>query len=360
MNNIFTKTELKNAGFFQRLLKKEPSENALIEVNNLLASRALIEIQLSDVEAILARYKVDFHLTFLNQLKELYERYLKKCLEDEVLTENEIQELNHLREILILKDQDVIGIHEKLGEDIYRKKYDDAISAGSLNKSKEEFLQKIQENLCLPDSIVNKISEESRNQFISLQLGQIIEDGKVSPDEWEELNAIAKNLNIEVNLDDASKAQLEKMKLYWLIENGDLPEQQVDINLQKTEQCYYSTTIDWLETRTVTQRVNYGGPTFRIKIMKGVYYRAGSVKVQRITSDQLQVIDNGTLYVTNKRLIFIGGRKNSNIQLGKVLSVNPYSDGVGIEKDSGKSPIFRVSDNADILAMTIGRMINEL
>jgi hypothetical protein len=29
--------------------------------------------------------------------------------------------------------------------------------------------------------------------------------------------------------------------------------------------------------------------------------------------------------------------------LNKILAITPYSDGVGIEKDSGKSPIFQTS-----------------
>ena len=150
------------------------------------------------------------------------------------------------------------------------------------------------------------------------------------------------------------------MKLYWLIENGELPVKQVNINLQKSEVCYYYTNADWLENRTVTQKINYGGVGYRVKIMKGVYYRAGSVKVQRITSDQLLQLDSGSLYITNKRIIFVGLKKNTNIQLSKVLFVTPYSDGVRIAKDSGKSPILRVSSNADILAMTLGRVINDL
>lgn len=360
MEKLFTTQNLKTANLFQRVFKKEPKENAFIEVINLLATKPIKEIKLDDIEEIEARYKVNLHTKFLDQLKGLYERYLKKCFEDEVLTDNEVEELNHIRNILVLKDNDISGLHDKLGGDIYRRKYDEAISKGTLEKSKEEFLDKLRENLRLPEQIANKISSESRNKFMDIQMGKIIEDGKVSPDEWEELNAIAKNLNVQINIDEASKAQLEKMKLYWFIENGDLPIKQVDINIQKSEQCYYSTSVDWLETRTVTQRINYGGPSYRVKIMKGVYYRAGSAKVQRITSEQLQLIDSGTVYITNKRIIFVGSKKNSNIQLSKVLSVTPYSDGVGIEKDSGKSPILRVSNNADILAMTIGRMINDL
>lgn len=204
-----------------------------------------------------------------------------------------------------------------------------------------------------------KISNESRQQFMQMQFDKIVADGKISPDEWEELTAIAKNLDDNMKFDEKTKAKVEKLKFYWLIENGELPVKEVSINLQKNEHCYFTSNADWLENRTVTNRINYGGPTARIKIIKGVYYRAGSIGVQRITSEQLQLIDSGKLYITNKRIIFVGNKKNSNIQLSKILSINPFSDGVSIEKDSGKSPIFRLSANADILAMILGRVIND-
>lgn len=360
MENIYKTFEYQKPSIFQRLFKQEPKENAFIELNNLLARKNLKEIQIEQIEEISSKYKVDIRIKFLDRLKELYERYLEKCFADNYLTDEELEDLSLLKHLLLLKDFEINELHNKLGGDIYKRNYEDAIRNGTIEKSKEEFIYKLQQNLKLPDSIANKISSESRNQFMDIQLGKIIEDGKISPDEWEELNAIAKNLNVDMKIDEGSKSNLERMKLYWLIENGELPTKQVDINLQKNEQCYFTIFADWLETRTVTQKINYGGVGYRVKIMKGVYYRAGSVKVQRITSEQLQLIDTGQVYITNKRVIFVGSKKNSNIQLNKVLSVSPYSDGVGIEKDSGKSPILRVSNNADILAMTLGRMLNDL
>ena len=66
------------------------------------------------------------------------------------------------------------------------------------------------------------------------------------------------------------------------------------------------------------------------------------------------------MFITNRRLIFLGRKKNTNIQLNKILSLNPYSDAVGIEKDSGKSPIIKVNENAEILGMILNRVINDL
>ncbi|MEA2488624.1 MAG: hypothetical protein QOH21_416, partial [Acidobacteriota bacterium] len=142
-----------------------------------------------------------------------------------------------------------------------------------------------------------------------------------------------------------TKAQLDRFHWYWLAERGTFPDVAAAINLQRDEVCHFSAAAQMYEMRTETQRVQYAGTSVRIKIMKGVYYRVGSTSVQRITREVLREIDRGTLYVTSKRVIFDGARKNTTIRLASVLSIVPYSDGVEIEKSSGRNPIFTVDDS---------------
>ena len=361
MDNIFKVQELDQPSFFQKLFKKLPKANSVTEINNLLATKPIREIQLEEVDSIASKYKVNLkNKEFSSQLKELYQRYLKKCLEDRIFQEGEVQELNVLKQLFLLTDKDVAELHNQIASEIYKMTFDEAIQDGSLDNNERQLLEKVQINLKLPDDLVKKISEESRTQLMNLKMKQATEDKRISPTEWKELETIAKNLNITLPSDSATKADLDRMKLYWAIENGELPVQSIWINLQAGERCYYNTQVEWYENRTVTQRVNYSGPSYRVKIMKGVYYRWGSSNVQRITQDVLKLIDTGTVYITNKRIIFTGQRKNSNIPLKKVLSITPYSDGVGIDKDTGKSPVLSVAANADILAMMISRMMNDL
>jgi len=356
MTDLYKIEEYIPPNFFQRLFKKPPKDNAFIEVNNLIATRPIGEIEIKEIVLISDKYKVDLHKRFLNRLKALYLKSLIQCLSDNMLDNQDVVFLNHLKDLLMLSDSEVEEINNKEVSKIYDKFFQEAISDGEINKSEEESLEKLKENLRLPAIIEEKISNERRSQFIQLKFDQISADKKISPDEWENFKSIAANLNVTIKPDNS----VEKLKLYWLIENGELPMKEVAINLQKGEQCYFSSNADWLENRTVTKRINYGGPTARIKIMKGVYYRAGSIGVQRVTSEELQTIDSGQVFITNRRLIFLGRKKNTNIQLNKILSLNPYSDAVGIEKDSGKSPIIKVNENAEILGMILNRVINDL
>ena len=91
--------------------------------------------------------------------------------------------------------REVGQLHDKIGSEIYKKSYDEAISKGTLEKSKEEFLDKLKNNLRLPDRIAEKISSESRNRFMDVQMGKIIEDGKISPEEFVILDVQKYELN---------------------------------------------------------------------------------------------------------------------------------------------------------------------
>ena len=359
MEPLYQKIELKKPGFFQRLLNSEPKENAIAEINNLLASKPVPEITNEEIEEIAIRYNVDFYKKYSDQLKELYTTYLKSCLEDHKLTETEITELHHLKNILSLKESDISIIHNNIAGEIYKKTFTEIIKDGRLDKQEEESLKELQKRLLLPDNIEKKISADCRQKFVNNYFQMAIADKRLSDAELAEFEAISNSLQAQVNFDQATKEQLEKFKLYWIIENGKLPKQNVDLNLQKNETCFFHSKCEYLEQRTVTKSIRYGGPSVSIKIMKGLYYRTGSYSVQKVTTDQVQKIDNGIIYITNKRVIFVGNKKNSSIKLDKILSFTPYSNGIEIAKETGRNPIFIVESDADILGMILSRVLND-
>ncbi len=356
---IYKKANLYKQSFFQKLLKQQPEENAIIELNNLLASKPIRDINVLEINDISEKYSLNLISVFPRNIVEFYTAYLYACLEDMNLSDIELEELNHLKKILNLTDVNVNKIHDKIIGMVYQKEFDEVIKDGVITEQEKKFLEKLQNDLRLKDSIADKISSDSRKKLMDDKLKEIIEDGRISPTEEADFLAIAKSLDVEVKIDDASKAMFEKLKLYWTIENAELSPISVGLSLQKSEECYFSTSASWHELRTETTRYNYNGPTARIKIMKGVYYRVGSVKVQPVKRDVLRIIDSGTLYLTNKRIIFVGGKKNSNIRLDKVLSFTPYSDGIEIGKDTGKSPFLSFTNNLEIFELLLSRLLRD-
>ena len=67
------------------------------------------------------------------------------------------------------------------------------------------------------------------------------------------------------------------------------------------------------KVKRVTTRVKYAGFTTSIKIMKGLRYRTGSLRVGTDTAETLAVEDDGGFYLTNQRVGFIGNRKHFSL-----------------------------------------------
>lgn len=358
---IYKTKDLQRPNFIQKLFGQIPSENAIIEVNNLFSTNQtdIEKISFDQIIAIADKYKTNLNKKFKEHRLELFRIYLHYCLTDNKLESNEIKSLKHIREILMLNEKDTEDQIAIETEKLYEKHVKDALGDGKLDVSEKENLDRLKKDLLISESVASKIHETSANEILKKFIDGAISDERLSPDEENEIIEISNSLGIELEIEAKSKAVLDRYKLYWQIENSTLPTIETDINIQKSESLYFQTHVKWLEQRSVTKRINYGGPTARIKIAKGVYYRVGSVAVQRVSEDVWQTIDSGQIYLTNKRLIFMGSKGNKTIGLNKILDIKPFSNGVDIQKETGKSPFLEFRNNVDIFSMILVRLMDE-
>lgn len=359
MNTVYKHKELNKLNFFQKILKTKLPSNFAIEVNNLLSEKELLNISQNEICEIADRYGKNVFAKSNNILNETYKDYLNHCLIDKQLSETELAELKHLKSILSLTDKNVLEIHNNIVGNIYQKSMNEVVSDGKIDDKEEKFLEKLRKDLNLSEEIANKISDQVRGKFVQDFFDNAVSDERLSPEEEEQFALLCENLNVKTQMDDKIKSKLNRFKLYWVIENGEIPEINVQLSLEKNEKCYFQTSCEWYETRVVTKRINYSGTSASIKIMKGVRYRVGTIKPQRITSEEWKQIDRGTMYLTNKRIIFTGQSKNTNIKLPKILSFTPYSDGIEISKDVGRSPILKFTNNVHICSLILSRLLNE-
>lgn len=71
----------------------------------------------------------------------------------------------------------------------------------------------------------------------------------------------------------------------------------------------------------------------RVRIAKGVSVNVGGFKAE--SHQELREIDSGTFTLTNKRLVFTGKLKSITIQLGKIVTVQPWGDSaIAITKEN--------------------------
>lgn len=357
----FKEIFLKERSFFQVLFKKYPRSNFIIEVNNVFCKFNSFDKELkNEIDALRFKYKIKPTKSLTEQLAALYEQLLTHYFIDKQLSKEELDNLSIAQEILDIPNSIVKSIYEKVSRNIYKKTVDDIISDGKVTDEEKSFLKDLGSQLKLSEEVMKNIYSTSVQDFFSEATKSVVQDERISPEEEQYLEEIAKNLGATVTIDEKSKTVFDRYKFYWKIENEDLPQINADIILQKNEICYsVHRLVDWYEMRSITKRYNYAGPTARIKIAKGIYYRVGSINLQPVKQDLLTFIDNGVLYLTNKRLIFRGSKKVINIQLKKIIDLNPYTNGIEIVKDSGKSPLLKFNDNVDIMYLILNRVIRE-
>lgn len=354
----FRPTQLKRPDFFQRLFRLQPKENVIIEVNNLLAKTENINaIDTDQIIGIADRYKINLEKNFEEERKDMFRKLVRHVINDDNISNEEAMQLKHLKDILFLNQQEAETILKEETQRRYGEHIDEALHDNRVSKSEKERLEQLRKHLMIDEEVAKKLYAGRAKTNLQKFIEDAVSDERLSPAEEKEMNEIAKSLGIELSFDDNSKKALERFRLYWQIENGDLPELKPDIKLFKGEKLHFKTAADWIEHKQVTRRINYGGPTARIRLAKGIYYKAGSMAVNRTKEDVWQRLDSGWIYLTDRRLIFMGSRGNKNIRLNTILTFKPYSNGVDIQKSAGKSPFLEFSDNVDIFSMILGRLL---
>jgi hypothetical protein len=72
--------------------------------------------------------------------------------------------------------------------------------------------------------------------------------------------------------------------------------------------------------------------------IRGVRFRLGQLTPLR--TEQLTLLAQGVLHVTSKRLLFNGDRRNTAVNIGRIVGTSLFSDAVEIEKSTGRSDYF--------------------
>lgn len=72
-----------------------------------------------------------------------------------------------------------------------------------------------------------------------------------------------------------------------------------------------------------------GSQGVSIRIAKGVYYRVGAFKGQPVEYSERVFVGSGLFAVTNRH-IYLSGGKSFRIQHDKIVTIEPFTNGVGM------------------------------
>lgn len=346
--NGFLVAEPKPRSLLQRLTGGKPAENAFVEIQNLLATKALKDLAGWQVINILSEYQIPREAA-MPTLAGLYEHAIRYFVRDRSISIDERAGLKQLRYVLDLDDAAATRAEENLLRETYRKELKKALDDEHLSDAEKQKLDEMAASFGLSEGVRHEVYKAEVLAVVQEAFNRAVADRRLTAEEESRLTAMSANLGVNVAHDDKGREAIERFKLLARIEAGELPVIQPGVILQRGEVCHAQFPCNLHEMRTVTKRINYHGPGGRIRIMKGLSWRFGSVSVSRVTSEELRQLDSGKLYITNKRLLFNGSAKNVNTPFKKIIHFTIYGDGIQIEKESGRDQYFLGSGDLELI-----------
>lgn len=189
------------------------------------------------------------------------------------------------------------------------------------------------------------IDKNKRNKLLVSGWEKAVEkafdDGVLSNKEESNLTELIEHFSLSQTELDSNGAYTKLVKGGVLrdILEGIIPERvnikgNLPFNLQKTEKLIWIfQDVKYYEQK---KKTNYVGRSqgVSIRIAKGIYYRTGAFKGERVVTHETIHADTGILGVTNKHIYFSGGSKNFRIKFNKIVAFEPFSDGIGLQRDA--------------------------
>jgi hypothetical protein len=169
------------------------------------------------------------------------------------------------------------------------------------------------------------------------------DDGILTEEEQENLGEIKDALRLSQKDLDRHGAYTKVIKGAVLRDllNGVIPQRlyvegSLPFNLQRNETLVWVFPgVEYLEQKTRSRYVG-GSQGASVRICKGVYWRVGAFRGQSIPYMETTSYP-GHFGVTTKHLYFAGAGKSFRVRYDKIVSWEPYSDGIRIVRDAANA-----------------------
>lgn len=108
----------------------------------------------------------------------------------------------------------------------------------------------------------------------------------------------------------------------------------IEIILEKDEKIYFILP-GLLYLEACTSSANFNG-SVRFNVAGSVTIGAGGTPKQ---TNKLEIVDTGSLYITNKKVVFLGSKKNVVIPIKRIVACNYSSNGLYIASSIKDTPL---------------------
>lgn len=265
--------------------------------------------------------------------KIVYLKTLDTVLADLKFTDEEKERLIKVKNYFGITDIEIANFNSLRNQVAVQKlitlKYDDKIITDDKKKEITDFAT----FLTLDKNTLESIRKNIAASVFRVELNATISDKELSPKEENYLKQLLNKLELgddiqKIGLSKSTLNDLVFFKMFWQADNGYLlPLTELQIALQKYEECYMGFPAKLIESKTITagyKNINHG---FSMPIVKGIRYRAGtgySMPVRETVTTSY----SGAIYLTDRRIIFSAGEGSFTLKFDKLISFQPYRDGI--------------------------------
>ncbi len=276
-----------------------------------------------------------------NGKKELGVSVYKKLCELAINThfiKGEEAKLQKIKEYFQLSDKEILEIKKSLKtralskvETLFHQFFQPEYSKAHV----QSLIEKMAQQFNLTNSDIDAVNEKVKKEWLDEFLAQKLNLRNISPkDETEifrELSRLGystKQLNNVISVKTLQK--LKRGKFLWQLENGILTSIPAPhLNLKPEELCFLSYKAKRFEKETVVNGYSLSGGGLSFPVTKNISLGGALGNAKPIKEEVLNKFE-GTLYLTNKRVVFTspGNNKSFQVNFDDLLSFNLYLDGL--------------------------------
>lgn len=170
------------------------------------------------------------------------------------------------------------------------------------------------------------------------------DDGVLTSDEESNLLEIQKQFDFDKDELDKSGSftRIVKGGILRDVMEGKLPERitvqgRIPFNFVKNERLVWLfQDVKYFEQK-IRRHYEGGSTGVSFRVAKGVYLRSSAFRGHPVETAETVHVDTGLLGLTDKHIYFAGPAKSFRVPYKKIVSFEPYSDGIGLQRDAASA-----------------------
>jgi hypothetical protein len=253
-----------------------------------------------------------------------------------------------------------MGIKDWFGGDkkkaAYRDKVKEAVSDGKLDAQDLKNLEELRRQLDVTPAYDDKTV--MRREIYNEAVDAVKDKGRLSNTGVHDLAKIQKFLALRDDQVEQAKWDLARLRTLTEIRQGILPTVSTSnaslrgVQFEPDEVAHYSMQVDLLDQPSTRQADG-------VKIRWGAPYEDGSAKGHVLPEDGARPLGEGTLILTDSRLILKTGNKIAAVKYSADAQIYLYGDGIRLQRTVGNT-LLRFRSKSEDTSEIVGQLLGAL